>query len=523
MEPSNRQKFDLHRLCEETLKREEEQIRLIKKESTDASTTTTHIVNSTTIPRPLKCLFNVVHAYATSLQLEMLSAQAEALRRGAWSQAILSDDLGVANKKNSNSNSHVITVTPLHYFENEKDFSNRWPTQSAPSSAMAIHFWSCDNRHGTPQIGDLSLDNDNNNIDVKDHLGNEKTSSYNSGSKVMGAKNIANYLPPSDKRNESRLSLCFRAVPNRGIVVSISGGVNVMEIVQNNQKPNANKNKTEIESSNTTHLRRNVEKLLSSVLDPFQLSSSHALLYATVTCAHLRCVSLVQALLFPKSKHDSTHSHTAKNTNAYMHSLPPWMHLSVDCGTISVSIQISYDGDGQNNSNGIHSIRSVRPAFEVFRLACDSRTGNFVTLFPPESSLLRSLVCNDPSASEIQQYRSALLSSGPSVSVSSSRTKSNTADIGMSSIRSQRELTGRVIRGTFESLSRSLNILGRRVGVGVDWNNDQDGDKLRKRAIDKDCEDVQMSLMSCCGIAAIFGTVSRALAIATGTDAVADL
>lgn len=207
--------------------------------------------------------------------------------------------------------------------------------------------------------------------------------------------------------------------------------------------------------------------------------------------------------------------------------LPSWIHLSVDCGTISVSIQMTYNS--HNDENGHQEQSCSRPPFEAFRVACDSRTGKFVTLFPPEASLLRSLVCNDPAASEIQQYRTALLtptttsqsnkSSTKKKSISGSSNNSNVVSIS----RSNKELTGRIVRGMFESLSRSLNILGRRVGVGGDWNNSQDGEKLRRRAVENDCLDVKESLMSCCGVVAIFGTVSRALAIVTGTDAMADM
>ena len=226
----------------------------------------------------------------------------------------------------------------------------------------------------------------------------------------------------------------------------------------------------------------------------------------------------MKALLSQKSKT------TVPNGDPNLRLLPPWIHLLVDCGTISVSIQVTYDNKGddvhhESKSNGSTVKQSVlRPPFEVFRLACDSRTGNFITLFPPESSLLRSLVCNDLSASEIQQYRSAMLD--PYTQLSQ---KSTTSSFTPSSLISEKkEFTGRIARGIFEGLSRSLNILGRREGVGGDWNDKKDGDQIRRRAIEKDCVDVGVSLMSCCGVAVVFGTDSRALAIVTGTDPVAD-
>ena len=253
LEPSNRQKYDLHRLCEETMRREEQYIRQPKSNSPSGRIDQNDILSK--IPRPLHCLFHVAHAYATSLQLEMLSSQAEALRRGAWSNVVLSDELGGRNISKINiDNNDGITVSPICYFENEKNFSKRWPNQLAPTSAMAIHFWSCDDRHGTPAIGDLSSGSNyvsgyNNDKIEQESMSATSTVTYTG----TGEKNICNYFLSSGTRGEKRLSLCFRSVPQQGIVVSLSGGINVMQILQSTM------NVEEKDSANKSHLRRNVK------------------------------------------------------------------------------------------------------------------------------------------------------------------------------------------------------------------------------------------------------------------------
>ena len=73
------------------------------------------------------------------------------------------------------------------------------------------------------------------------------------------------------------------------------------------------------------HMQRNVDKLLSSIQDPFQLSMSDALLAATVLCADRRCRAVVDAL-----------------NNQITDKLPSYIHLEVECGTISVAAVISY-------------------------------------------------------------------------------------------------------------------------------------------------------------------------------------
>ena len=87
-----------------------------------------------------------------------------------------------------------------------------------------------------------------------------------------------NFLPKSDRRGEKRLSLCIRAVPTKGLVVSLSGGSDVVISSSTNDE---NGNESNNDNNNAVishhHMQRNVDKLLSSIQDPFQLSMSDAL------------------------------------------------------------------------------------------------------------------------------------------------------------------------------------------------------------------------------------------------------
>ena len=83
---------------------------------------------------------------------------------------------------------------------------------------------------------------------------------------------------------------------------------------------------------------------------------------------------------------------------------------------------------------------------------------------------------------------------------------------------------GRAVRDAFESLSRSMNVLGQRTGVGGEWQ-DQDAmsAKLRARAINLACKDVRVSMNNCCGMAAIYGLSALAIGVATGIAASPDM
>lgn len=497
------------------------------------------------LPRPLMCLFKVAHTYATFLQLEILSAQSEALRRGAWGM-INYDGMGISgvsgsagssslNKRNSTDQDtssssgpgsmgdiNGIVVSPIHYFDDDNGNTVKTSIAAAPTAVMAIHFWSCDDRYGPPQMAELDLEHltekkNSDTVDLASAEENSVTPSVSS-SKIGGTKTKTNHLPESDKRGDRRLCLCLSSVPGRGIVVSISGGASIMDILQQQEQ-----------NANSLHILRNVKKLLSSIHDPFQLSASHALLSATVLCAHLRCSSVVEALMSQGARQSSQQKSNISSKVDLP--LPDWINLSVDCGTISVSVKVSYFHNEEKNDTRRDDQSSF---FVAFRLACDSRTGKFVVLFPSEASLLRGLACNDPSASELQQYRTVLLNSltfypsallGNSTQNGSKSSEDDENDNDPISVaRSNRELSGRVVKSYFDSLTRSMNILGQRVGVGGKWHdNSLEAERLRLRAIANDCVDVRESLMLCCGISSIFGVVGKSIGLLAGVDTMADV
>ena len=84
--------------------------------------------------------------------------------------------------------------------------------------------------------------------------------------------------------------------------------------------------------------------------------------------------------------------------------------------------------------------------------------------------------------------------------------------------------SGRAVRDAFDGLSRSMNALGQRTGVGGAWkdNNDMSA-SLRVRAISIACKDVRVSLITCCGMAALYGLSSVAVGVATGVAPTPDM
>ncbi|KAL9189708.1 hypothetical protein ACHAXT_009383 [Thalassiosira profunda] len=416
------------------------------------------------VPRPLHRLFEVTHAFALSLQMEILSSQAEALRRGAWGGGITSGGSVGRAARGGAVLSKCITVSSAHFFDQKGGDSDAGAANGkpAPIAVMAVHFWSCDDRYGPPRVGDLS---------PSDQEPEEENGSSSTG-KNPNQRRDDNYLPQSDKRGEKRLSLCVRAVPTVGLVVSLSGASATPE------------------NATDKHMQRSVEKLLSSIQDPFQLSMSDALLAATVLCADRRCHAVVQAL--------ERQTETGR--------LPEWLSLEVECGTISVAARLSYPTAGD--------APEARAPAVLFRLACDSRSGRFIPVFPRPASLLRLLACNDPKASDIQSLHSAALASASGASNASRR-------VNAASLQS----TGRAVRDAFDALSRSMDTMGRKCGVGGEWNDidTAHSPSLREKSIGQTCQDVRVSLMSSCGMAAIFGVGAIALKIVGGVDPLVDM
>lgn len=475
---NRKQMFDLHRIGERAMiveeaicRKADEKLKSI--ESKDADTIMivkneqTAPTPSPFIPRPLYRLFEVAHSFALSLQIEILSSQAEALRRGTWGVSIES---GTSRAARGGALSECIEVSPA-YFYDQNDVPSDWIASDGnpiPIAVMAIHFWSCDDTYGSPRVSDICV--------------REKgdTESENTSSK----KKDDNYLPKSDRRGDKRLSLCIRAVATVGLVVSLSGG------------PSLADNSGVAADGMSQHTQRNTNKLLSSIHNPFELSMSDALLAATVLCADRRCHAVVAAL-----------------TNRKTNKLPSWIHLKVECGTISVAALISYPVLSSTTSSV-----EARPFTVLFRLACDSRTGRFIPVFPRPASLLRLLACNDSVVSDVQSFRMATATGSLSVAKNGGKNVSNRVD------NASREFTGRIVRDAFDALARSTDTLGRKCGVGGEWNNmDAQSAALREKSINLTCSDVRVSLMVCSAMAAVFGVGTMAMKIAGGVDPMVDM
>lgn len=166
LEASNRQRFDLHRLTALAMNKEESKQHRNKtpeKEPTASS--------ETTPARPLHALFQVAHTFALSWQLELLSAQAQALRRGVWGAG----------------ETDPIHVTPVKFLDGNDLLG-----------VVSISFWKVDDAYGYPSMGDLNMQpNKNGNHDD------------------TGRKHYAS--------TTSQLTLSIRAQVNVGIRVSLSG------------------------------------------------------------------------------------------------------------------------------------------------------------------------------------------------------------------------------------------------------------------------------------------------------------
>lgn len=110
IQPSRRQRFDLHRLCVRAMFAEENQAHQEER-----------------LARPLQTLFLVAQNFSLSWQLEILSAQAQALKKGVWE---------------SQSN---LVVTPV-----------RFMTEGDTLGVLSISFWRVDDRYGPPCMGALN-------------------------------------------------------------------------------------------------------------------------------------------------------------------------------------------------------------------------------------------------------------------------------------------------------------------------------------------------------------------------------
>jgi hypothetical protein len=153
---SNKQRFGLHRLCVKAMAEEEARAE-----------------EEGRLSRPLDCLFQVAHSFSLSWRLEILNAQAQALRRGVW------------------SSKSGLEVTPVQFF-----------TEGDTLGVVSISFWRVDDRYGPPRM----------------------TSLYTTG----GSHDHTDEIPPT----ANQLTLSIRAISNVGIKVSLSGGETMLQRVK---------------------------------------------------------------------------------------------------------------------------------------------------------------------------------------------------------------------------------------------------------------------------------------------------
>jgi len=449
LELSKEQMFGLHQIGSRAMIQEEARAKKSREEGKN---------KNEFIARPLEKLRQLSHSFSLSWQMEILSSQAEALRKGSWSRESNPNDLlgGIG-----------ITVAPVKFYSDEEQFDSEKMVRIKPLAHMAIHFWEIDDRNGKTKIGPIYGDNYSFDPD-----------------QTMTSQSL------SDTTSIKRLTLEINASQMKGLEVSLSGGDKVMALIEKDTKNTINQAIT-----NDTYLSRNVRMLLSSIQNPFQLSMGNALLSTVVICADRRCHAIVEAL--NKSCNASACDQNVEKI------IPSWMHLSVECGSISVSANITYDSKDSSK-------KSERKPVLQFRLACDSRSGKFVPTFPRATSLLRFLVSNDSSASEVQQLRHIKAMSGIS------------SDKNRSVVRGK-DMTGRSIRDAFLSLTRSIDILSKRVGIG-EWDDiDKSSCALREKSIQQACDDVSVSLMSCTGISVVYGIGALAVGVAGGSSALPDI
>jgi hypothetical protein len=241
LEASNRQRFDLHRLAALAMSREEmaceqqrrqrqlqqttaEQEEEVQEEKTDEAT----IV----VSKPLERLFRVANTFLLSWQLEVLSAQAQSLRRGVWAAA----------------EGTPIAVTPVK-FDDDKNGNGR----------MLISFWKVDDSYGPPTMKCLYGNN---------------TTTENDGQGDNDNDNTNNPMKDLESSSQLRLAICSNTATTAGISLYLSGA--------------------EANLVDTSSII--VQDLIRSASDPLALSASDALLAATKLCAELKCRAVVAAL-----------------------------------------------------------------------------------------------------------------------------------------------------------------------------------------------------------------------------------
>ena len=607
LEPTNQQRYNLHRLCAVAMAKEEGRVRTRissnrkkqqqqqqqqqqRQKDTDSVnnneyehehgstviTTTERETGKTILPpaRPLNALFRVAQYFSLSLQLEILSEQAKALGKGCWG----SNGSSSSSSGGRGGGRNNIVVTPVQFFvedSNRHDPTMRSTSTSTDNSKkprrtgnkvlgmMSISFWTVDDRYGPPSMGDLEYCNeeeeeDHEDPDINDKDGDSDIEMTDAQNTATSHNNEENKDAKSTKTNGSnrkrrtkkqgggggddsismmsrrsssssmirrhinnpavsnRLTLCVRAEVEAGITVSLSGADAIMDHAMHNNDHNEGGNNNNNNDTTFNHARSTIQDLLQATSNPFALSASEALLAATVLCAERKCYAMVEAL--------TTVALSSSELSSSNINLPSWITLKVEKGSIAVAANIQYytteeqshgkdNNDATKTTTATTSRSSDRPVV-LFRLACDSRTGSFVPVFSRSTPLLQYMSCNDMgAASDTTLLRIANFAKHRSTS-SSGRSSSKSVAAVFNS--------GRIVRDSFDSLCRSMNVLGQRTGVGIHSWDDSDESRspsLRKRAIGLACRDVNVSLINTCGISVLYGLSVVALGVSTGINA----
>lgn len=444
LETNNRQKMNLHKLCARAMALEEEGIKTKLKTKSDEKSDDNNVANNNNLKSTFK-------GDLIARPLECLFDVAHSFLNSI-SLEILWAQTGALRRGAWGNDQDGISITSLQYFGKLEDRSETLGGLFGDATAdMSIHFWLVDDRFGKPAVSDLIL----------------------SRAKKPGSRE-EKPIRTSKTENSQRLCLNIRSIPRKGLAVALSGGDDVIQAIH--ETP-----------SGKNLLKAQYEKLLSSVNNPFELSAADAILAASVICAHMRSTAVVEAL---RGSFDSGKG------------LPDWLSLNVDCGSVSINTRISSVDVNTSSEN----LPNDLPIVEMYRLACDSRTGRFITVFPEGTKLLRLLAANDISVSGLQHMHK--------IKTVKKRKGAN----------ANRSVTGRLIKDAFDGLNRSMDVLGRKVGVGSHWDDlDTVSPSLRKLEIERSCVDVCAALMVCSGIAVTYGAAAIALSFTSGIEPVVDM
>jgi hypothetical protein len=291
------------------------------------------------LARPLNALFQVSHTFLLSWQLELLSAQASALRRGAWTATATMAPAAEPNRSSrtaalpTGSAGQDISVTPVQFFD-DRDGRNELTI-----GVVSVSFWRIDDTYGPPSMAELDVSGD-------------------TGRKAVRFCSLTN-----------QLTLSVRAVANVGIVASLSGFGATAQPTTSASASTSGDNR-----AFTAADRAVVREIGHATCDSLALSMSDALLAATQWCAGRKCIATARAL------------------QPVLH---PWIVLSVDGGSIAVAAAVQYHGAIAGQSSTCDAGAPI-----LFRLTCDARSGSFVTCFPRQCALLRELASNTWDASE---------------------------------------------------------------------------------------------------------------------------